>query len=402
MRTRLLTMFILPSAVVEGLLVEEGWTSSFKSKGSAFVLSPRSKGVHIPYVNGKPTRSLAVCSVTSGSNAPGEEPPGVSRGALVAETHKPTIEEVRDVVETNVANAQQVALKASTVAMDKIKAVPGSGLAGMPKWVDTLRRRLVTKEDLFHLHAASGLIFLVGTSAWILYGLGAELATGVPDLDVSSKVPVFLLGAGLFNVLSSIPMAHTRSWYLAGMASSVAGLWLAWWFSDLYPAWLGNADPWIASAVLAITVISAVETEEDMAVKGRSRKITGGNPPTFMRRKDRSMEIPFQRAAWILNSLNAPPVYAILMAGREGLTRLVEAYPGEQALLFHAHFSLAAGIFVSLLGPTLYSRKLIDSETLIFTQLATAAPLVTSFIDSAVSGGQSTNNLFEIISVLFQ
>lgn len=39
------------------------------------------------------------------------------------------------------------------------RVLPGTWLtAGLPKWMHTMRRRMITKEDYFHLHAASGLV----------------------------------------------------------------------------------------------------------------------------------------------------------------------------------------------------------------------------------------------------
>lgn len=49
-------------------------------------------------------------------------------------------------------------------------------------------------------------IFLVGSSLYMLYVMGMELFAGVPQLDTTSALPLCILGAGLLNSLSSIPM----------------------------------------------------------------------------------------------------------------------------------------------------------------------------------------------------
>lgn len=40
-----------------------------------------------------------------------------------------------------------------------VTALPGTWwAAGLPRWMHTVRRRMITKEDWFHLHAASGMV----------------------------------------------------------------------------------------------------------------------------------------------------------------------------------------------------------------------------------------------------
>lgn len=49
---------------------------------------------------------------------------------------------------------------AATVAVKRaVAALPGTWwAAGLPKWMHLVRRRMITKEDLFHVHAASGMV----------------------------------------------------------------------------------------------------------------------------------------------------------------------------------------------------------------------------------------------------
>lgn len=47
----------------------------------------------------------------------------------------------------------------ATEANEATKDLPKIGwAAGLPKWVRILRRRMLTKEDWLHVHAASGLV----------------------------------------------------------------------------------------------------------------------------------------------------------------------------------------------------------------------------------------------------
>lgn len=53
-----------------------------------------------------------------------------------------------------------VAVVVSVAAVKRgVGALPGTWWApGLPKWVDIVRRRMLTKEDWLHVHAASGLV----------------------------------------------------------------------------------------------------------------------------------------------------------------------------------------------------------------------------------------------------
>lgn len=103
----------------------------------------------------------------------------------------------------------------------------------------------------------------------MLYVIGMETITGIPQLDTASALPLSMLGAGLVNSLSSIPMANTRSWVLTGLMTSVIQLWYCWYVSGVYPAFLASADPWLASAAATILVIGCVEAEEMVQAEKR-------------------------------------------------------------------------------------------------------------------------------------
>ena len=103
----------------------------------------------------------------------------------------------------------------------------------------------------------------------MIYVVGMELFAGKPQLDTTSALPLCMLGTGLANTLSSMPMATTRSWYLTGMMASVIQLWSCWYVSGAYPACLAPADPWVASAFASILVIACVEAEETIQSERR-------------------------------------------------------------------------------------------------------------------------------------
>lgn len=112
-------------------------------------------------------------------------------------------------------------------------------------------------------------VYIVGGSLYLLNVMGMELFAGIPQLDMTSALPICVLVAGLVNTLSAIPMANTRSWVLNGLCVSVMQLWYAWYVSGIYPASLAPADPWLAAASLAVLVIACVEAEEGIQQEKR-------------------------------------------------------------------------------------------------------------------------------------
>lgn len=128
--------------------------------------------------------------------------------------------------------------------------------------------------------------------------MGLEIFTGVPQLETGTAIPLLILGAGLANILTAIPMADTRSWVLTGLCVAVIQLWMAWYVSGSYPASMASADPWLAAASLAVLVIGTVEAEETIANNARARELvraSGGklrrSGKVTMRRGDEEDEV---------------------------------------------------------------------------------------------------------------
>ena len=257
-------------------------------------------------------------------------------------------------------------------------------------------------------------LYQVCGSLWLLNVLGTELFAGIPQLETDTPVPLFIIGTGLVSVLSSIPMADTRSWALNGVCASVIQLWYAWYVSGAYPASLAPADPWLAAASFAILVITYVEAEESIAKENRTRKRerdiskSAGGPgrgrlspkPASghieMRRGDYGWGDAINRGGSIANLVPGLPHLFATLTGSGWVERLREAYPAAPALLFHAYFAVATSGSITLLAATLYTRRLIDARVFGMIQLLSFTPLVTSFIDVGTMGSAVTGNPLEI------
>ena len=247
-------------------------------------------------------------------------------------------------------------------------------------------------------------VFQAGGALWLLDVMGVELFAGIPQLEVDTPVPLFILGAGLVSSLSSIPMVDTRSWVLDGVCPSVVQLWFAWYVSGSYPSSLVPADPWLAACAFAISVIAYVEAEEAIAKEGKERELTrqSQKPPSLasghilMRKNDNVVGDAVKRYGGLATVvLNAPHLFATLV-GSGWVQRLAEAYPAAPALLMHAYVAMATSTSITLLAPTLYVRRLIDAKTFGLMQLLSFAPFLMGVVDATVMGAAATNNPFEI------
>ncbi|CAM9483708.1 unnamed protein product [Laminaria digitata] len=239
---------------------------------------------------------------------------------------------------------------------------------------------------------------------WLLTVMGLEHFAGIPQLEVDTPAPLFLLGAGLVSSLSSIPMANTRSWVLNGVCSSVMQLWFAWYVSGAYPACLAPADPWLAAAGFTVLAIAYAEAEETIAKDEKSRNLLRqsqelrkkASGKVLMRKEDHVHGNAVNRYGAMANlALNTPHLFATVV-GSGWVERLAEAYPSAPTLLFHAYFALATSTSISLLAPTLYTRRLIDAKAFAAMQFISLAPLVTSAVDASVMGSLATSNPIKI------
>lgn len=63
------------------------------------------------------------------------------------------------VLEQGAADVVASAVTIGGRAARAVEALPGTWMAaGLPKWVHTMRRRMITKEDYLHTHAVSGVV----------------------------------------------------------------------------------------------------------------------------------------------------------------------------------------------------------------------------------------------------
>lgn len=235
--------------------------------------------------------------------------------------------------------------------------------------------------------------------------MGTELFAGIPQLETDTPVPLFTLGVGLVSVLSSIPMASTRSWVLNGVCASVIQLWYAWYVSGAYPACLAPADPWLAAASFAILVITYVEAEQGIAKENRARELEResgegvmkkASGHIVMRKGDYGMGDAINRAGSLANLVPTLPHLYATLTGSGWVERLGEAYPAAPALLFHAYFALGTSGSITLLAATLYTRRLIDAKAFGAIQLLSLTPLVTSWIDVTTMGSAATANPLKV------
>lgn len=140
-------------------------------------------------------------------------------------------------------------------------------------------RRLWTKADFLHIHATSGVAFLLGGTLWqaarvadlcLQGGAGASEAL----LAADSPACALLCAAGLVNAVSAVPMARFSSnqildlrdlkgngFSLGGTGLTAMCLWMAWWFSGAYPTALHAADGVLVCVFSLLCILTTINWE---------------------------------------------------------------------------------------------------------------------------------------------
>jgi len=175
----------------------------------------------------------------------------------------------------------------------------------------TVRRRLWTRADFMHIHAVSGGYFLFLGIPWLIYShITNALDTSLP-METSSWFLTSLLLSGLVNALSAIPMSRFNSnkmfdlkdlkangFTFGGTGLTCMCLYIAWWFSGDYPAFLLPFDIpiWIFWALVCVgtTANWEVMLQQNFEANERSGNKFAKVDPKEMQQK----AILYRLASW--------------------------------------------------------------------------------------------------------
>ena len=316
------------------------------------------------------------------------------------------------------------------VEMDLAKATvdASEGLAGLggdaiaTVFGDKVRRRLWTKADFMHAHAASGAYFLVGAPLWLLY----SHATAAGHLDAvatwrfDGPLETSLLVAGVANALTAIPMARFSSnkmfdvtdlkangFTFGGAGLTLMSIWIAGWFSGGYPAALLPAGPaffllW-ASVCAGTTLNWEIMLQQNFEAAEEANKALAkkGGRKTDLERKFKTATpeelnekaILYRLASWP-NLTQLLFLYSLCLPdAAQWWAGVVERYPNQGVLGYHYGFASAVGYALSMFSETLRDRKLVSLRVdLIILVVGVFLPMVSVGLDGVLLGDTVTVN----------
>jgi hypothetical protein len=297
-------------------------------------------------------------------------------------------------------------------------------------FLSLLKRRLWTKADYLHSHAISGTAFMVIGTFYVLYFLSDQLFNSA-HLALSENgtigwVPLAIMWTGVINCVSCLPMSKFSKgegkgagydtkgagFKGLGIGMTMLGIWTAYFFSGHYPQAVAPLDPILALGFLAVIIHGIVNSEvalsKELAEKAPmmtadgvwkgTTTATGGvdvgaSPPT---EKETRMEIILNhRVASYPNLLHLPVLYNIIVGGQEWMYKVIEKFPLEPTLLFHASFGIAVANSIVFLGATLKDRKLMTLRQWLLLQVVVLTPFVTTVVDIGTLGGKVSINPWE-------
>ncbi|KAH8079548.1 hypothetical protein JL720_9294 [Aureococcus anophagefferens] len=266
--------------------------------------------------------------------------------------------------------------KATVDASEGLAGLGGDAIAAV--FGDTVRRRLWTKADFMHAHAASGAYFLVGAPLWLLY----SHATAAGHLDAvatwrfDGPLETSLLVAGVANALTAIPMARFSSNKMFDVTDLKA-----------------NGFTFGGRGAHADNFEAAEEANKEMATRGGRKTDLERKFKTATPEELNEKAILYRLASWpnltqllFLYSLCLPDA-AMWWAG------VVERYPNQGVLGYHYGFASAVGYALSMFSETLRDRKLVSLRVdLIILVVGVFLPMVSVGLDGVLLGDTVTVN----------
>ncbi|KAJ1451959.1 hypothetical protein M885DRAFT_467951 [Pelagophyceae sp. CCMP2097] len=282
----------------------------------------------------------------------------------------------------------------------------------------TARRRLWTKADFLHAHAATGAYFLGGGALVLLASHasvaathGASISGDSPFLRFDGAVMASLLLAGVANAVTAVPMARFTSnrvldfrdlkangFILGGAGLTIMSCWIAWWFSGGYPAALEPYNGAFFGLWAAVCVFSTINWELMLRQNLEAGEIVAGDRAArkFAQADDSLREKAFlyRLASWP-NLTQLLFVYNMAAADAETswLAPVLGRWPLERVPLFHYGLASAVGYSLSMFSETLRDRKLVTLRLdLIILVIGFVLPMVSVAVDGFVLGDDVTIN----------
>ena len=300
----------------------------------------------------------------------------------------------------------------SAVAMERLKnaedndggvsALLGSFLSFLdPSGI--VRRRLWTRADFMHIHAVSGAYFLFLGIPWLLYSHVANLLDPSVPMETSSWFLTSLLVTGLVNALSAVPMSRFSSnklldlkdlkangFTFGGTGLTCMCLYIAWWFSGDYPAFLLPFDIPIFLFWALICVSTTANWEIMLQQNFAANERKTGKFSKVSKDEMNKKAILYRLASWP-NLTQLMFMYSIPFGGLGWLHAIEATHPMQNTPMYHYGIASAMGYALSMFSETLRDRKLVTLEQdLAILVIGFCFPMVSVLLDGLTYGSAVT------------
>jgi len=264
----------------------------------------------------------------------------------------------------------------------------------------TVRRRLWTRADFMHVHAVSGAYFLFLGIPWLFWShISNALDTSVPT-ETSSWFLSSLLLAGLVNALSAVPMSRFSSnkmfdlmdlkangFTFGGTGLTCMCLYIAWWFSGDYPAFLHAFD----IPIFFFWTLICVGTTANWEIMLQQNFEANERKFTKVSEKEMNQKAFLYRLASWPNLTQLTFMYSIPFGGLAWLQACEAQWPMQATPMYHYGLASALGYALSMFSETLRDRKLVTLEQdLLILIIGFVAPMISVVLDGLTYGSAVT------------
>jgi len=268
-----------------------------------------------------------------------------------------------------------------------------------------VRRRLWTRADFMHIHAVTGAYFLFLGIPWLVYSHVVNLLDPSVPMETSSWFLTSLLVTGLVNALSAVPMSRfstnkimdmrdlkANGFTFGGTGLTCMCLYIAYWFSGDYPAFLHPFDIPIFLFWTLVCVGTTANWEVMLQQNFEANERETGKFSRVTKDEMNKKAILYRLASWP-NLTQLLFMYSIPFGGLAWLQACETQWPMQNTPMYHYGIASAMGYALSMFSETLRDRKLVTLEQdLIVLIIGFCFPMVSVIVDGLTYGSAVSIN----------
>jgi len=268
-----------------------------------------------------------------------------------------------------------------------------------------VRRRLWTRADFMHIHAVTGAYFLFLGIPWLVYSHVVNLLDPSVPMETSSWFLTSLLVTGLVNALSAVPMSRfstnkimdmrdlkANGFTFGGTGLTCMCLYIAYWFSGDYPAFLHPFDIPIFLFWTLVCVGTTANWEVMLQQNFEANERETGKFSRVTKDEMNKKAILYRLASWP-NLTQLLFMYSLPFGGLAWLQACETQWPMQNTPMYHYGIASAMGYALSMFSETLRDRKLVTLEQdLIVLIIGFCFPMVSVIVDGLTYGSAVSIN----------